>query len=253
MKRPIPRGLLVAVEGIDGAGKTTIAGLLAQWCGERGLGCMISKEPTGLKWGNELRKSAKEGRLEIDREIELFILDRRDHVRRAIAPALQEGSIVILDRYYWSSAAYQGARGADWQQIIQRNEEFAPRPDLVLVLDIEPDGGLERIKGRGDRPNLFETKKSLMLSRQIFLQLNELNPGFSRVVSTFGQIKTAFEESLGHFQCAAVEKIQKSGPLHPEMVNLVGVFMGAEPILDAYPESSGVMSPAIEAARDASR
>lgn len=71
MKCFIPGGLLVAVEGIDGAGKTSISALLAQWCGERGLACMISKEPTGLKWGQELRRSAKEGRADLSRELVL--------------------------------------------------------------------------------------------------------------------------------------------------------------------------------------
>ena len=168
MKRPIPNGLLVAIEGIDGAGKTSIATVLAQWCGERGLGCTISKEPTGLKWGTELRKSAHEGRLPIERELELFEMDRRDHVERSIRPSLADGNIVILDRYYWSNAAYQGCRGADWHQIIESNEKFAPKPDLILVLDLEVDAGIERIRSRGDVPNTFEAKAPLRRARQIF-------------------------------------------------------------------------------------
>ncbi|MDB6134193.1 MAG: tmk 1 [Verrucomicrobiales bacterium] len=108
----------MAVEGIDGAGKTSVSALLAQWCGERGIACTYSKEPTGLKWGQELRRSAKEGRLTMEEELRLFELDRREHISRAIQPALDAGGIVILDRYYWSTAAYQGARGADVAKIM---------------------------------------------------------------------------------------------------------------------------------------
>lgn len=234
MKRPIPQGLLVAVEGIDGAGKTSIATLLAQWCGERGLGCTISKEPTGLKWGNELRSSAKEGRLPIERELELFLADRRDHVARCIAPSLAEGNIVLLDRYYWSSAAYQGGRGADYQRIIDLNEEFAPKPDLILVLDIEVDAGLQRIRIRGDQPNLFEGKASLMRARQIFLQLEEQNDN-AVVIDTSGHMKETFSAALRAFQVAAINKIAKAGPLHPEMLSLMLVFFGGERIPDDYP------------------
>lgn len=220
MKRPIPRGLLVAVEGIDGAGKTSIATLLAQWCGERGLACTISKEPTGLKWGTELRESAKAGRLPIEREMELFILDRQDHVNRAIAPSLAEGNIVILDRYYWSSAAYQGGRGMDYNAVIAQNESFAPKPDLILVLDVDVDAGLQRIRMRGDQPNLFEGKSSLIRARQIFLQLAERTDA-AFLIDTSGHLKPSFEVALKAFQRAAVTKIAQCGELHPEMLNLL--------------------------------
>ena len=165
MKRPIPGGLLIAVEGIDGAGKTTIVTLLAQWCGERGLGCVISKEPTGNKWGMKLRASAREGRLSVEDELELLELDRKDHIVRSIQPALDEGNVMILDRYYWSTAAYQGSRGKDYHDIIRENEAFAPIPDLVILLDLDPDAGLQRIRMRGDKPNHFEDKRSLIHAR----------------------------------------------------------------------------------------
>ena len=80
MKRPIPGGLLIAVEGIDGAGKTTVAATLAQWCGERGLLCALSKEPTSLEWGRKLRESAATGRLTLEEELDMFHKDREDHV-----------------------------------------------------------------------------------------------------------------------------------------------------------------------------
>lgn len=95
MIRPIPEGLLIAIEGIDGAGKTSVASALSQWCGERGLACHMSKEPTGVDFGETLRKSAQGGRLSLDDELDLFILDRREHVRRSIKPGLENDSIII--------------------------------------------------------------------------------------------------------------------------------------------------------------
>src|ERR1700722_6033286 len=130
MKRIIPGGLLIAVEGIDGAGKTTVAATLAPGCGERGMLCALSKEPTSLKSGQRLRESAASGRLTLDQELELFHQDREEHCAGSIRPALEEYAIVILCRYYWSTAAYQGARGADVGSVMEFNEQNFPVPDL---------------------------------------------------------------------------------------------------------------------------
>ncbi|MBL9115552.1 MAG: dTMP kinase [Verrucomicrobiaceae bacterium] len=231
MNRPIPNGLLIAVEGIDGAGKTSVSTLLAQWCGENGLGCMISKEPTGNKWGTELRNSARAGRLTLERELELFALDRQDHVERSIRPALNEGNIVILDRYYYSTAAYQGSRGADYHQIIAQNESFAPRPDLVLVLNVDVDAGLQRIRMRGDKPNLFESKGALTKARNIFLQLAEQNEN-AVLIDASGHLKDTFPKAFYAFQRAAINKLAKSTTLNPDLLNRTLVFFGGEPIVD---------------------
>ncbi len=78
---------------------------------------------------------------------------------------------MILDRYFPSNAAYQGAAGLDVDEIPASNS-FAPEPDVVLLLDLEPSEGLRRIHARGDKPNLFETVDALQACPSIFLTMN---------------------------------------------------------------------------------
>lgn len=171
MRCPIPGGFLVAIEGIDGAGKTTQVQMLAQLCADNRLETVVSKEPTDSVFGSILRLSARRGRLSLEEELDLFMKDRREHVDDLINPALRADKIVILDRYYFSTAAYQGARGADPKAIIQANDIFAPEPDLLVILDVPPSLGLNRVRERGDDPNLFEIEVSLEKARQIFNQI----------------------------------------------------------------------------------
>ncbi len=164
-------GWLVVIEGIDGAGKSTIIRRLVEYCTARDLPCLTSAEPTRGPWGMKLRQSMAEGRLSLADELALFLKDRAEHVEAVIRPAMAQGKVVILDRYYLSTAAYQGARGADPEWILTENEKFAPAPDLVLLLDFDPVGGLARIRARGDAPNTFEQLDALREVRRIFLTL----------------------------------------------------------------------------------
>ncbi len=210
MKRLIPGGLLIAVEGIDGAGKTTVAATLAQWCGERGLLCGLSKEPTSLEWGRKLRESASAGRLTLPEEMEMFQKDREQHVRDSIQPALDEGAIMILDRYYWSTAAYQGARGADVDEVVEYNEATFPVPDLVLLLDLPVEVGQNRINCRGDQPNAFEGVEYLKKCRAIFLQLPAKCIASSQLVAASKPWREVSKECLSLFKQAALKKLWKT-------------------------------------------
>jgi dTMP kinase len=172
MTHPLPNGFLVVIEGIDGTGKTTAAQRLCEFCAEYGLPYLATKEPTDGPWGRKLRESAQTGRLSLEEELELFVRDRREHVEQRIRPALAEGKVVVLDRYYFSTAAYQGARGANPEEILAVNEQFAPQPDLLLLLDADPAQTLERVRRRGDIPNEFEREGALREIRRIFLGIS---------------------------------------------------------------------------------
>lgn len=169
-KEHIPGGLLIAIEGIDGAGKSTLARGLADALEQAGAGVVRSKEPTDGPWGTRLRASAATGRLSPEEEVDLLLRDRRQHVEERVVPALERGEVVILDRYFPSMVAYQGAAGLPVDELLQLNA-FAPRPHLLLLLDLPPATGLARIRARGDVPNHFETAQNLERCRAIFQQL----------------------------------------------------------------------------------
>ena len=99
-----------------------------------------------------------------------------ENVEKNIKPALRAGKVVVLDRYYFSTMAYQGARGIDPEMIKQLNESFVVRPDLVFILDILPSEGLRRIEK--NRPNLeehFEKEDYLVKVREIFRSIEGKN------------------------------------------------------------------------------
>ncbi len=147
---------------------------------------VLSREPTDGPWGRKLRESAASGRLSPEDELRYFLNDRRQHVTETIAPALAAGKVVILDRYYFSTMAYQGARGFDPAVIRTLNEEFAPAPDLLVILDLDVDAAHRRIGTRGDSTNEFEKRESLERCREIFLALKD--EPFVRVIDSNGTL-----------------------------------------------------------------
>jgi len=162
------RGMLIAIEGIDGAGKTTNARELFSYLKNLGYPVLLLKEPSDSIYGRKIRGSEK--RLPAEEELKLFLLDREIDVKERIIPAIEEGKIVIMDRYYYSNIAYQSARGIEAEKIRELNERFAPKPDLVIILDVSPETALERIKVRGKK-TAFEEKEYLERVRESFLKI----------------------------------------------------------------------------------
>ncbi len=163
-------GVLLAIEGIDGAGKTTQVRRLETLLREAGVSSVITKEPTSGSWGKKIRESARTGRMSVQDELEAFLFDRQEHVQDVLRPALAEGKVVIVDRYYFSTVAYQGARGLDPAELLRLNA-FAPEPDILVVLDVPPEVGLQRVRERGDVADQFEREDELRKAREIFRNL----------------------------------------------------------------------------------
>lgn len=174
-KDSITSGKLIVYEGIDGTGKTTQIKLLTEKLLADNLEVVCTREPTDGQYGKKIRElyHSREN-VSKEEELQLFMDDRREHVEKVIAPALAAGKIVITDRYYYSTAAYQGAAGMDPERIIADNEEFAPTPDIVFLLDIPVAVGIDRIEnGRGENLNSFEQEEVLRKVAHIFNNLDK--------------------------------------------------------------------------------
>lgn len=177
-------GVFIVLEGIDGAGKSTQAKLLKLWFEEKGYEVVLTKEPTDTPFGKLIRRlvltGGREGIIDgakISHEAEalLFAADRAEHVDKLIKPALESGKVVISDRYFYSSLAYQWARGLDLEWLIDLNR-FAIRPDVVILLDLPVKESMKRIKTRSIKTEfdkIFELQKKV---RENYLKLAERFP-----------------------------------------------------------------------------
>ncbi|MBT39814.1 MAG: dTMP kinase [Deltaproteobacteria bacterium] len=162
-------GRLLAFEGLDGCGKTTQVERLAARLSAAGHDVLATREPTDGEWGRRIRARTLEGeRAEPAEELRWFLEDRREHVAREIAPALEAGRVVLTDRYTLSTVAYQGARGIDWRTLLAEAEAEFPVPDLVVLLELEPATGMQRVRARGGPREAFEDRENLERVAEIF-------------------------------------------------------------------------------------
>jgi dTMP kinase len=168
---------LIVFEGIDGSGKTTLSRMFLAHLLKNGSAAVWLREPTDSPLGDRIRRTAQDyDSISIQEELELFIADRRWDVKENILPALAAGKSVVLDRYYYSNACYQGARGLDVDGILRANREFAPEPDIVFLIDVEVDRALARIsRARSGMARLFEKKDFLEKVRANYLALRTAN------------------------------------------------------------------------------
>lgn len=165
------RGFFIAIEGIDGTGKTTLAKSVYDALQKENIQTVLSKEPTNGPYGTKLRESQKTGRLPLEEELKLFVDDRREHVNKLIKPALRSGKVVILDRYIYSTMAYQGARGASLKEIRMAHQDFLIEPDLLVILDLPVKTAIDRInKSRGETDS-FENETYLRQVASNYLKI----------------------------------------------------------------------------------
>ena len=181
--------MLVNLEGIDGCGKSTQSELLREKLEGEGEKVIILKEPTKRPHGQKLWDMLHGKRKATNEEIlELFVLDRIQHVEEKIQPALDDGAVVLMDRYYYSSMAYQVAGGIDVEDI-RKKHAFAPKPDVVLIFDLPVSVALERVKGHSDADE-FEKEEHLEKVRVAYLNLG--NDPLVRIVDATGTPEEIF-------------------------------------------------------------
>ena len=166
-----PRGMLLTFEGIDGSGKSTQAGLLAESLRREGREVVLTREPGGSDGAEEIRSLVLQGdpdRWSAETEILLFTAARRDHLERTIEPALTAGKVVVCDRFADSTRMYQGLSRGDLRGLVDRLHSLVigREPDLTLLIDMDPETGLSRARGRQGAEERFEDF-GLELQRQM--------------------------------------------------------------------------------------
>lgn len=185
-------GQLIVFEGIDGSGKTSLSRLFLAHLLQGGAPTIWLREPTDSPLGEKIRRLAQDQEaISIQEELDLFLQDRRWDVEANILPALRSGKTVVMDRYYYSNACYQGARGLDMEAILGTNRGFAPEPDIVFIIDVDVERALARISlARQGMAKLFEKKEFLERVRGNYLALRganlvliDGNPGLETVMN----------------------------------------------------------------------
>jgi dTMP kinase len=198
------RGCFITAEGNEGAGKSTIVKRAADYLASKGFDVITTREPGGIAIAEQIRAilldrnhAGMDGRT----EALLYAAARRQHYVEKIAPALQEGTTVLCDRFIDSSLAYQGyARGLGIDEILSINR-FAIEnafPDLTLYLDVDPELGLRRVSRRGDREINRLDLESLDFHRKVrqgYLELMSRFPGRIVRIDGSGTEDEVFEEA----------------------------------------------------------
>ncbi|MBO9453447.1 dTMP kinase [Tropicibacter sp. R16_0] len=153
--------MFLTFEGIDGSGKSTQARRLAEHLRAQGRDVVLTREPGGSPGAEEIRRLVLEGdpdRWSAETEILLFTAARRDHLERTILPALEAGQVVICDRFADSTRMYQGLSRGDLRALVDQLHGLmiGREPDLTILVDMDPETGLSRAKGRQGTEERFE-------------------------------------------------------------------------------------------------
>lgn len=213
--------MFITFEGIEGSGKSTAMRMLAEYLEDKGYFVVSTREPGGSALGRKLRAMLLDSRttqLRNRAELFLFLADRAQHVSEVIRPALDEGHLVLCDRYADSTISYQGyGRGMDIDQLVQVNDLAISGlwPQLTLLFDLSPKAGLERAgrrnheegtiisEGRFDSESVaFHTRV-----REGYLERAAAEPDRFAIIDAARPVDDVFMQCLS----AVEEKLQEFG------------------------------------------
>jgi dTMP kinase len=187
---------MIVIDGVDGSGKGVQTRRLHQAFVESGIPCILTREPGGSPAAEQIRNLLVNGEPETwDSMTELLLMyaARRAHLRDTIWPALEQGSWVISDRFADSSRAFQGIAGDLGLQTVEAIHNISIgnfHPDLVIILDIEPQVALARAEARGNGEDRFEKKGNDYHEkvRTAFRQIAQSNSESYRLIDASGSI-----------------------------------------------------------------
>jgi dTMP kinase len=219
----MPRGLLVVFEGAEGAGKSTQRRLLADWLGLRGSDVVAVREPGGTIVGDEIRRILLDPDSDIVPRSEalLFMASRAQLVEREIRPALEGGAIVLLDRFFLSTYAYQGVGRGLPEGDLRAANAIATQglvPDLTLLLTMPVADGLARAMDRGERDRMERAD----------LEFHE------RVARAFETFATS-DWQAAHSECGAIKLVNAVGSEAAVFDRVLGTLRARWP--GTFPES----------------
>jgi dTMP kinase len=199
----MPRGRLITIEGLDGAGKSTLAGSLHEALASAGLRVELLREPGGVALSERIRELVKDPALEISAPAEalLYAAARAELVHERVAPRLEQGANVLLDRYVDSSLAYQGAaRGLGLERVreINRFATGGVEPDRTLLLRIDPAAGRARQAERDERADRLEAEDEEFFARvaRAYDELAAAEPQRIRVLDASFTPATVLSDAL---------------------------------------------------------
>ncbi|MCW3983743.1 MAG: dTMP kinase [Candidatus Bathyarchaeota archaeon] len=166
----VKKGVFIVIEGLDGSGKTTQATLIAEKL-SKSYDVLLTAEPSRGKIGTFIRECClyEQTRLPTEAEALLFAADRIEHMQTELKPALDQGKLVICDRYVYSSLAYQGSAGLslDWIKTINAR---ALQPDFCVFIDVPPEKVIERLQRKRSVMETLETQQKV---REVYLKYVE--------------------------------------------------------------------------------
>lgn len=199
----MPRGKLITIEGLDGAGKSTLADGLIERLRERGLEVRLLREPGGVRASEAIRELVKDASLRIGARAEalLYAAARAQLVEEAIVPLLEQGTWVLLDRFVDSSLAYQGGGRELGTEAVREINDFATgglTADLTLLLALDPRLGRARTEERGLPPDRLELEEEGFFSRIeiAYRELARAEPGRIKPIDAAQGPEAVLEQAL---------------------------------------------------------
>ena len=198
--KSMKKGLFIVVDGIDGSGKSEIVKMLHNYLfsKDKKYRILTTREPTNGKYGMQIREmlgKEKNPESSSNKIMELFIKDREEHLKNTIGPFLKKSyrnelNIVLCDRYYYSTIAFQGAQGLDVTKLVNKNKKFR-KPDITFILDVEPSVALKRIEYR--KKEKFEQLDFMRKIRKNFLSLPKMLDDNLKIVDSNKPLNEVFE------------------------------------------------------------
>ncbi len=203
-------GLLIVIEGTDGAGKSTHVNMLSEYIQKKGFGCTVSQWKTSRLISGVINEAKERNMLNTTTFSLLYAADYTDRLENEIIPALKSGFVVLMDRYIYTAYVRDSVRGHDinW---VKNLYSFAPKPDLVFYLNVPPDILIKRLIAKNGVLDYFESGRDIGISVDIY---NSFEIYQKRCLEEYQKLKD-------EYNFIELNGVQPVDVIHNEMVSRV--------------------------------